>query len=170
MIGVAIAVLALLIWLVIALIGSGNGGEEVAMQNTPESVSQASVQGDLETTATNEGDQPDEGAGGVQPVSDTSGAQTNLPVSRNARTDLGIGVRVQVVPGLRVALRSEPSAERGETIGEMTEDDVATIVAGPEYTQGDTDTIVWWFVTLENGTQAWAAANTSQQTLLMPTQ
>jgi hypothetical protein len=112
----------------------------------------------------------------AESVSDTStregsevpAAAQNLPVSRNARSDLGIGVRVQVVPGLRVALRSQPSAEVGVTVGEMTDGDVATILAGPEYTQGDTDTIVWWYVNLPNGTEAWVAANTSTQTLLMP--
>jgi hypothetical protein len=94
----------------------------------------------------------------------------NLPLSRNARSDLGIGMKVQVVPGLRLALRSEPGADRGIVVGEMGEGIVATIVGGPEYSQGDADTIVWWYVDLPNSTQAWAAANTSQQTLLMPAQ
>ena len=53
-------------------------------------------------------------------------------------------------------------------LGVMTEGMVATIIEGPEYTRGDTDTIVWWMVELADGTEAWAAANTSQQTLLMP--
>jgi hypothetical protein len=53
-------------------------------------------------------------------------------------------------------------------VGEFTDGDTATIVAGPELSQGDTDTIVWWYITLANDTQAWVPANTSQQTLLMP--
>jgi hypothetical protein len=92
----------------------------------------------------------------------------DLPASRNARPELGIGVRVQMTPGLQLALRSQPGADAGEIIGAMGAGDVATIVGGPRMTAGDSDTIVWWYVELDNGIQAWAAANTSQQTLLVP--
>jgi Tol biopolymer transport system component len=53
-------------------------------------------------------------------------------------------------------------------IAEMTDGIEATIIGGPEYSQGDSDTIVWWLVELDDGTQAWVAANKSQQTLLVP--
>jgi hypothetical protein len=65
-------------------------------------------------------------------------------------------------------LRSQPGADAGIVVGAMSDGQVATIIGGPHMTQGDSDTIVWWLVELEDGTQAWAAANTSQQTLLMP--
>ena len=42
----------------------------------------------------------------------------------------------------------------------------ATIINGPLQTKGRSDTIVWWYVQFEDGTQAWAAANTSEVTLL----
>jgi hypothetical protein len=94
--------------------------------------------------------------------------QGELPKSRNARDDLGIGMRVTIVPGLQLALRSQPGADAGIVVGVMRDGQAALIIGGPHMTQGDSDTIVWWLVELEDGTQAWAAANTSQQTLLMP--
>jgi hypothetical protein len=77
-------------------------------------------------------------------------------------------MRVAIVPGLRLALRSEPGAEAGVVVGDMVDGEEATVIGGPRMTQGDSDTIVWWLVQLDDGTQAWAAANTSQQTLLVP--
>lgn len=165
MIAAAVVGVILLIWLVSALLGSGsNEGDGSEVATMPESVSQSG--GEVATNAppVAEGEATVEGA----PAAAAPASGGNLPVSRNARGDLGIGMRVQAVPGLRLALRSEPGADRGIVIGEMAEGDVATIVGGPEYTQGDADTIVWWYVDLPNSTQAWAAANTSQQTLLMP--
>jgi hypothetical protein len=164
MIGAAVVALLILFWIGYAILGAGSDGEETpVVANTPEADSQASG------AVT---DAPAAAEGEEEPVSEeVAPPATNpgdFPVSRNARSDLGIGMRVQVVPGLRVALRSEPAADRGITVGEMGDGDIVTIVAGPEYTAGDSDTIVWWFVTLANGTQAWAAANTSQQTLLIP--
>jgi len=93
-----------------------------------------------------------------------------LAPSRNARPELGIGVRVRMTPGLQLALRTEPGADAGEEIGSMGAGDEATIVGGPRMTEGISDTIVWWYIELDDGTQAWAAANTSQQTLLVPIQ
>jgi hypothetical protein len=165
MIGAAILLVVALIWVVNAWIGSGGEPEEpVANSATPASAEQQSGEVAQEETPVEDGE--------VVPASEqaTSGTTggTDLPASRNARGDLGIGMNVQVVPGLRIALRSEPGADRGIVVGEMSEGVIATIVGGPEYTEGDSDTIVWWFVNLPNGTEAWAAANTSQQTLLMP--
>jgi hypothetical protein len=161
-IGGAIVILALLFWIGNAIIGPlGDRDTAETPAATAETVAVTTEQSASTTPAANT--QQSSTGNGTAPA-----APANLQVSRNARTDLGIGVQVQVVDGLRVALRSEPSAERGMTVGEITDGDVATIVAGPEYTQGDTDTIVWWFVSLPNGTQAWVAANTSQQTLLLP--
>jgi hypothetical protein len=165
MIGAAILALVALIWIVTSLLGSGQGdGENATLAGTPESASQTNEGGVGSVPTVAEGEATAESApAAVAPVDGG-----NLPVSRNARGDLGIGMRVQAVPGLRLALRSEPGADRGIVVGEMAEGVVATIVGGPEFTQGDADTIVWWYVDLPNSTQAWAAANTSQQTLLMP--
>jgi hypothetical protein len=99
-----------------------------------------------------------------------AGPQSAMSQSRNARPDLSVGMRVAIVPGLRLTLRSEPGAEAGVPLGYMMDDDTAVIVGGPELTEGVTDMIVWWLVSLDDGTEAWAAANTSDQTLLIPAQ
>jgi hypothetical protein len=91
-----------------------------------------------------------------------------LPTSRNARPDIRVGIRVQVVPTLQVALRTEPGIQSGTTIRAMSDKDRATVIGGPEYTRGESDTIVWWYLQLDTGEQAWAAANTSDRTLLIP--
>ncbi|MEX1018325.1 MAG: hypothetical protein WDZ49_01625 [Litorilinea sp.] len=91
-----------------------------------------------------------------------------LPASRNARADIQIGMRVQILPGFSLTLRSEAGARAGEAVGFLTEEQQVVVVGGPLLTQGETDTIVWWLVELDDGTQAWAAANTSQTTLLVP--
>ena len=165
MAGTGILVLVVLIWLVIALQGRGSSPEQVAADPANSGTGAAPVEegaaDELGTTAAGEPEAEDTTA-------DLPASPADLPPSQNARGDLGIGVRVQIVPGLQLALRSEPGADRGSVVGSMTDGVEATIIGGPEYTQGDSDTIVWWFVELDDGTQAWAAANTSQQTLLMP--
>jgi hypothetical protein len=162
--GAALGVV-LLVWLVIALVGSGQPGDsDLVQQSTPAATVQQ-VNEAVAATAVTTGDQSD-----VVAVEEALAAPGggDLPVSRNARGDLRIGMRIQAVPGLRVALRTEPGLDSGTVIGELADGDSATIVGGPEYRQGDFDTIVWWFVESPNGVQAWAAANTSDQTLLMP--
>ncbi|MCC6458535.1 MAG: hypothetical protein IT328_26540 [Caldilineaceae bacterium] len=164
---VGVLLVVALIWMAVALLG-GRGDPEgnAVVPSAPDSANQLVAEAQEEA--------PIDTGGGA--VSETEAS--NVPVvssgelspSRNARSDLGIGVPVQVVPGLQLALRSEPGVDRGLVIGALTDGVVATIIGGPEYRAGDTDTIVWWFVELDNGTQAWAAANTSDQTLLMPAQ
>jgi hypothetical protein len=44
----------------------------------------------------------------------------------------------------------------------------ATIINGPIWLEGNSDTIVWWYIRLDNGVEAWVAANTSELTLLEP--
>jgi hypothetical protein len=166
MIGAAVLGLLLLVLIVNAFLPDGDSGAEQVASNAATALDQAGGQ-DVVAEAQAIDAAADES---TEAAAEAPAAPSELPVSRNARSDLGIGVRVQVVPPLRVALRSEPGADRGIVVGELAEGDVATIVAGPEYSQGETDTIVWWLLALSNGTQAWAAANTSQQTLLMPAQ
>jgi hypothetical protein len=91
-----------------------------------------------------------------------------LPPSINARNDIGIGVRVRILPTMKLTLRSEPGPEAGVEVGYMQESAEATVIGGPVMTRGDRDTIVWWYVQLDNGLQAWAAANTSDFALLEP--
>jgi hypothetical protein len=156
-----------LIWVAVTLIGAGEDpNESVAVVSTPETANQLVAEVQEESASAETGGAVSETEISSAPV--VSGG--NLPPSRNARTDLGIGMPVQVVPGLQLALRSEPGVDRGLVVGALTDGVVATIIGGPEYRAGDADTIVWWFVELDNGTQAWAAANTSDQTLLMPAQ
>jgi hypothetical protein len=163
---IAVVGLLLLIWLVTALLPSGNDPEDGALNQSPsetpvsEVASEVSAEGETAPLV-------DEQAATIGAAAALSGGE-NLPLSRNARADLGIGMRVQIVPGLQLALRSEPGADLGTVLGAMSDGVEATIIGGPEYTRGDSDTIVWWLVELDDGTQAWAAANTSQQSLLMP--
>jgi hypothetical protein len=94
--------------------------------------------------------------------------ETNdLPVSQNA-LPLDINQRVRIRPGYEVALRTEPGATAGSVIGSIQGGAEATIVNGPVWMEGISDTIVWWYIRLDDGTQAWVAANTSEFTLLEP--
>jgi hypothetical protein len=111
----------------------------------------------------------EEGSDDAPPTADTTTGQgSDLPPSRNARSDVQVGTQVEIVPGYQLTLRSEPGPEAGEEVGYMLEGQSARIIDGPVLTQGDSDTIVWWRIQLENGQEAWAAANTSQVTLLVP--
>lgn len=95
-------------------------------------------------------------------------SQTNgLPESRNA-LPLQIGQRVRIRGGYQVALRTEPGASAGTVIGAMVGGDEATVVNGPVWLAGTSDTIVWWRVLLDDGSEAWVSANTSDLTLLEP--
>jgi hypothetical protein len=93
--------------------------------------------------------------------------QNGLPVSTNA-LPLDIGQRVRIRDGYQVALRTEAGASAGSVLGSMMGGDEATIVNGPIWLEGTSDTIVWWYVQLDDGTRAWVAANTSELTLLEP--
>lgn len=91
-----------------------------------------------------------------------------LPPSRHARPDIQIGRQVQILPGFSLTLRSDAGARAGEAVGFLSNEGRALVVGGPRLTQGEADTIVWWLVELDDGMRAWAAANTSQTTLLVP--
>lgn len=156
------AVVAIVILTALALRGSqGIPGADLATGGA--SATAPSVQ---EITSTGQGAEAAQQAAGVEALE----PEPALPASRNARSDLGLGTRVALVPGLRLTLRSEPGADAGVPVGYMMDDDTAVIVGGPELTEGTSDTIVWWLVNLDDGTEAWAAANTSDQTLLIPAQ
>ena len=97
-----------------------------------------------------------------------AGAETNgLPPSENADPSLAVGDRARMVG--TAYLMPEPRAEPVEdNVGALTDGEVVTLVGGPVWREGTTDTIVWWLVELESGEQAWVVANTSQLTLLRP--
>jgi uncharacterized protein YgiM (DUF1202 family) len=74
---------------------------------------------------------------------------------------------MRVLPGIEgVALVSEPGPDQSKVIGHIKAGDEATIIGGPVLLQGNTDTIVWWQVQFDDGSQAWVPANTSDVTLL----
>ena len=98
-------------------------------------------------------------------------AQTNnLAASTNANPNLAVGMRVRIRPTYALSLRSEPGATAGRELGHMKDGEEALIIGGPYWLEGNSDTIVWWYVQLDNGVEAWAAANTSELTLLEPVQ
>lgn len=100
---------------------------------------------------------------------DPSLPQTNgLPASQNANASLALGQRVKVTSGAALTLRTQPGASAGETVGYMQNEEQATIVGGPFWVEGNSDTIVWWYVETSSGIRAWAPANDSNFTLLEP--
>ena len=151
---------------IIALIGLGlsfvgsPGGEAVVDEQPAGSAAQI-VASEGEASS---GEAASEESGGAAAAT----SMEVLPASKNARSDVGIGVRVRILPGLILTLRSQAGPTAGEEIGYMEDGEEASVIGGPELTRGETDTIVWWFVRLDDGTEAWAAANTSEKTLLEP--
>ncbi|MBV7330871.1 hypothetical protein KFU94_22030 [Chloroflexi bacterium TSY] len=104
----------------------------------------------------------------ADPIDPAFPQTNNLPVSRLANAALEVGRRVRIRPSFTLTLRSQPGASAGEEKGYMQDQQEATIIGGPYWTRGDSDTIVWWYVRLDSGLEAWAAANTSQFMLLEP--
>lgn len=91
-----------------------------------------------------------------------------LSVSRNA-LPLDLGQRVQLRAGIEgITLRTLAGANSGEIIGYLKPPTQATLINGPIWLQGNSDTIVWWFVRTDDGVEAWTPANTSEFTLLEP--
>ena len=91
-----------------------------------------------------------------------------LPVSVNA-LPLDLGQKVQLRAGIQgITLHTLAGATAGEVIGYLEPATQATILNGPIWLQGNSDTIVWWFVRTDDRTEAWTPANTSEFTLLEP--
>jgi hypothetical protein len=91
----------------------------------------------------------------------------NLPPSQFANPTLAVGQRVRIMAGRTAALTAEPGADQ-QILGYLQDQQEATIIGGPTFTAGDRDTIVWWRVRLDDGAEAWAPANTSQEAVLEP--
>jgi len=108
-------------------------------------------------------------AAAAAPTADVNapGIQTNgLPGSKLASPAIGVGKTVKIRSGLRSSVLSEPGPDQGEVVGYMQDGDTAIVLGGPTWLQGDSDTIVWWYVDLPDGVRGWTPANTSQFTLL----
>lgn len=119
-------------------------------------------------SATNSSATNSSAASDTNPTPDlpTPTPNSELPPSKNADLTLKIGDQVRIRSGYTLTLRSEAGAEAGEVVGYMGEGDVAQIIDGPILLQGDSDTIMWWLVQMDEDLQAWAAANTSATRLL----
>lgn len=102
---------------------------------------------------------------GVDPA--TLQLNTNgLAESVNADPGLAPGVVAVMGEGYNSFIRSLPGAEAGEGVGYLQPGDRVTIIGGPTWLKGDSDTIVWWYVRTDDGVTGWAPANTSTLTLL----
>lgn len=109
--------------------------------------------------------------GGVPPDVDPATLQPNtngLPASKNADPGLLLGGIAIMREGYSSYIRSLPGAEAGEAVGYLQPGDRATLIGGPTWLKGDSDTIVWWYVRTDAGITGWSPANTSTLTLLMP--
>ena len=146
--GVVLLLVALL-WALTAYLRGSEGvtptSEAPASQNAAEAAEQGGASADQSSAAT--------------PV----GAA--LPPSQHADPNLAVGKRARVRAGLRLALVGEPGPDQS-VVGYMQNQQEATIVDGPAYTKGSSDTIVWWRLRLDDGAEAWAPANTSDGAVL----
>jgi hypothetical protein len=97
------------------------------------------------------------------------GMQTNnLAPSTMANPELDVGSRAQIRPQLQSFVRTLPGPDQGEPVGYLQNATTVTIIGGPVWLPGESDTIVWWYVELPDGTSGWTPANTSTLTLLDP--
>ena len=98
-----------------------------------------------------------------RPIAETNG----LPHSRNA-VPMEVGDRIQLSPEYKIALRTQAGAQAGAVVVQLQDANSMTILNGPIWLQGNSDTIVWWYVRLDDGAEGWVPANTSELTLLEP--
>lgn len=97
------------------------------------------------------------------------GAETNgLEPSAMADDQLMVGMTARIRPGYRSFVRSEPGPDAGEEVGFLENGATALLLGGPVWKEGNTDTIVWWYVETAAGLRGWTPANTSELTLLEP--
>ncbi len=104
---------------------------------------------------------------GVDPAS-LQENRNGLAASVNANPALAPGGVAVMREGYNSYIRSQPGAEAGEAVGYLQPGDRVTIIGGPTWQQGNTDTIVWWYVRTDAGVTGWAPANTSTLMLLEP--
>ena len=89
-----------------------------------------------------------------------------LPPSKYADSSLTIGNRVRIRKNLSLIVRSQPGDSAGKIVSSMTDGEQAVIIGGPAISKGNGDTIVWWYVRTDSGSEGWAAANTESAALL----
>lgn len=95
---------------------------------------------------------------------------------------LEIGMKVKLLPGVAARVLSYPPTNgvlseplEGEVVRywdsfDSTTSGEASIVGGPVFSIGDTNTIVWWLVRFDDNTEGWVPSNTSEISLLVPAQ
>ena len=123
------------------------------------------LSGDLATGGTSFFAGGDSSSAGAleRPIVETNG----LAPSRNA-IPMEVGDRVQLLPAYKITLRSQAGAQAGVEVAQLQNADRMTILNGPIWLQGNSDTIVWWYVRIDDGPEGWIPANTSELTLLEP--
>ncbi|MXZ41713.1 MAG: hypothetical protein F4Z18_08035 [Caldilineaceae bacterium SB0666_bin_21] len=75
--------------------------------------------------------------------------------------------RAEVVVG-HLAFQTEPNPDTAFSFAWKEAGTQVTIVGGPVWQAGDSQTIEWWFVATDDGTEGWMAANGSTQRYLSP--
>lgn len=168
-IGLAAAALALiaLIWLGMRWLNAGDTPVTAEPGETPAAALVETPAADAPADAAASaaaGAPADAGEAAAAPAAAPDGI--DLPTSVNADPNIVVGVRVRMREGLNQTLLESPSGAQTSIVFRANEE--ALVVGGPEFRRGDADTIVWWLVQLDDGSEAWAAANSSTQTLLLP--
>ena len=79
-----------------------------------------------------------------------------------------VGDRIRLLPEYKISLRTEAGAQAGAIVTHLQDADPMTILNGPIWLEGNSDTIVWWYVRVDSGAEGWVPANTSELTLLEP--
>ncbi|MYC62281.1 MAG: hypothetical protein F4X16_05530 [Caldilineaceae bacterium SB0661_bin_34] len=75
--------------------------------------------------------------------------------------------RAEVVVG-HLAFQTEPNPDTAFSFAWKEAGTQVTIVGGPVWLAGDSETIEWWFVATDDGAEGWMAANGSTQRYLNP--
>lgn len=75
--------------------------------------------------------------------------------------------RAEVVVG-HLAIQTEPNPDTAFSFAWKEAGTQVTIVGGPVWLAGDSETIEWWFVAADDGTEGWMASNGSTQRYLNP--
>lgn len=146
---------------------SGNGAGTSVVQGSVQAGSSQATTGQTTTGQTSAAQNP---AAPLEWVNPSEINENGLPTSTNANAAINRSSRVRVLDGLEIRVRSHPGPAVGTEKGIIQGGDEAIVVGGPYWTEGDWDTIVWWYLRFDDNTEGWVAANTSKLTLLEPIQ
>ena len=75
--------------------------------------------------------------------------------------------RAEIVVG-HLAFQTEPNPDPEYSFAWKESGTQVTIIGGPVWLEGDSGTIEWWFVAMDDGTEGWMASNGSTQRYLNP--